>query len=460
MSLPLISVIITNYNYDKYIIRAIQSVFNQTYTNIELIIINDGSTDNSDELINRMVTKHANVIYVNQENRGISYARNEGLANITGDYFIFLDADNYWSDDYLEKFYHKAISSDADVVYGDLRQLDTKDDLVSETNFPTYTLERLLFENFIDISALVKSNIAKKYKFDLNLNKRSHEDWDYWLSLALEKHTFVKCDQNYLNYMIHNQSRNKNTNNTFQKWEGLLETFNYIWNKYQVKYSDVLKENDWAIGHSKLLYTLLADQSQVVKYLTYLEALSNQKITVYYRIENYSEEQKIVFEFNYKDQLSFTIPDGTTEIRVDLTELPSFYTYVTLVDETNEKIESFNTNGFKEEDCFYFVENDPQIYYKVRDYQERIVTLKYSMSDMSDVLSEAYPSKIILNSNLRLAEEKKRLVKEKQQIISKKQQLQARYEQLELDYQQVINSKTWQARLSFVKLDNWVLRRK
>lgn len=260
--------------------------------------------------------------------------------------------------------------------------------------------------------------------------------------------------------MIHNQSRNKNTNNTFQKWEGLLETFNYIWNKYQVKYSDVLKENDWAIGHSKLLYTLLADQSQVVKYLTYLEALSNQKITVYYRIENYSEEQKIVFEFNYKDQLSFTIPDGTTEIRVDLTELPSFYTYVTLVDETNEKIESFNTNGFKEEDCFYFVENDPQIYYKVRDYQERIVTLKYSMSDMSDVLSEAYPSKIILNSNLRLAEEKKRLVKEKQQIISKKQQLQARYEQLELDYQQVINSKTWQARLSFVKLVNWVLRRK
>ena len=82
------------------------------------------------------------------------------------------------------------------------------------------------------------------------------------------------------------------------------------------------------------------------------------------------------------------------------------------------------------------------------------------MSDMSDVLSEAYPSKIILNSNLRLAEEKKRLVKEKQQIISKKQQLQARYEQLELDYQQVINSKTWQARLSFVKLVNWVLRRK
>lgn len=95
---PKISIIIPVYNNQKYLTRCIKSVIEQTYRNIEIIIINDGSTDKSIDIINKILVKDNRIILIDKENEGVSKTRNYGLRKSTGDYIMFLD-----SDDYIEK---------------------------------------------------------------------------------------------------------------------------------------------------------------------------------------------------------------------------------------------------------------------------------------------------------------------------------------------------------------------
>ena len=87
-----VSIIIPVYNSEEYIKRCLESVINQTYKNLEILIINDGSKDKSDEIIKSY--KDDRIKYITQENRGLSGARNTGIDNSTGDYIMFLDSDD------------------------------------------------------------------------------------------------------------------------------------------------------------------------------------------------------------------------------------------------------------------------------------------------------------------------------------------------------------------------------
>ena len=92
MSVKLVSIIIPTYNTEMYISSCINSVLNQSYPNIEIIIINDGSTDNTEKEILKF--KDSRIHYIKQKNQGVSVARNTALKIINGDYFCFLDADD------------------------------------------------------------------------------------------------------------------------------------------------------------------------------------------------------------------------------------------------------------------------------------------------------------------------------------------------------------------------------
>ena len=95
-----VSVIIPNYNYARYIDQAIESVLNQTYKNIELIVVDNGSTDDSLHVLG----KYSDLIkLINQENLGQSGSRNSGLRAVTGSFIAFLDADDFWEKDKIEK---------------------------------------------------------------------------------------------------------------------------------------------------------------------------------------------------------------------------------------------------------------------------------------------------------------------------------------------------------------------
>ena len=116
MNSPLISVIIPVYNTKKYLIKCVDSVLAQTYENVEIILVNDGSTDDSGSLCDELATKFASVSVLHKANGGLSDARNAGVVVAKGDYICFLDSDDYMDEDCLEEAINEALKENSDVV--------------------------------------------------------------------------------------------------------------------------------------------------------------------------------------------------------------------------------------------------------------------------------------------------------------------------------------------------------
>lgn len=111
-----VSVIIPVYNSEKYINQCIDSVLDQTYNNIELILINDGSTDNSLEILKKYKSKFSQIKIINQNNSGVSYSRNIGLKTATGDYIMFIDSDDIIIKNYIEQMMEYLQKNNLDII--------------------------------------------------------------------------------------------------------------------------------------------------------------------------------------------------------------------------------------------------------------------------------------------------------------------------------------------------------
>ena len=101
--MPEVSIIIPVYNNEQYIEKCIQSVLNQTFENFEVIVINDGSTDKSGEILEKLNREDSRIILIEQKNQGVAVARNRGMNKATGKYITFVDGDDYLKNDYIEK---------------------------------------------------------------------------------------------------------------------------------------------------------------------------------------------------------------------------------------------------------------------------------------------------------------------------------------------------------------------
>ena len=112
-----ISIIVPIYNSEKYLNKCIDSLINQTEKNIEIILVNDGSTDNSEEIIKEYKDKR--IKYYKNKNQGIGKTRNFGIEQATGSYIMFVDSDDYIEKNACEKMYNKAVNENLDVVLCD-----------------------------------------------------------------------------------------------------------------------------------------------------------------------------------------------------------------------------------------------------------------------------------------------------------------------------------------------------
>ena len=101
----LISVVIPVYNVEKYLEKCLDSVVEQTYRNLEIILVDDGSTDNSGAICDRYAQKDSRVVVIHQKNGGLSKARNVGIDTATGKYISFIDSDDYVGSCYIETLY-------------------------------------------------------------------------------------------------------------------------------------------------------------------------------------------------------------------------------------------------------------------------------------------------------------------------------------------------------------------
>lgn len=226
MKTPLVSVIIACHNYGRYLQEAVESVSRQTYKNTEIIIINDGSTDNSDEVAKSLT--YDNIRYLSQDNKGIVAVRNRGIDEASGEFIIFLDADDFLDINYIEETVDMARKSGAGVVYTDFRKFEA---LTETSNFPEYNFEVLKNHNYIHISSLIRRSAIGPSRFDVNLSSVSHEDWDFFLGLCAKGVKAVKCQATFLNYRIHQSSRN-NTLLTKEQKRNYVDVYHYIIRKH------------------------------------------------------------------------------------------------------------------------------------------------------------------------------------------------------------------------------------
>ncbi len=200
---PLISIIMPCYNQAEFLPMALDSVLKQTYTNWEIIVIDDGSEDNIDLVIKPFLA-NPKVKYYKKENGGLSNARNYGIQNCKGELILPLDADDKIHAVYISK----AISEfDKDMsltlVYSRAFYFG---ELNEEWIFPDYDFKSLLSQNLIFCSAIFKKedfNLVGGYREEL---KHGREDWDLWLRLLNETNKVVKIPEVLFYYRKHKNS--------------------------------------------------------------------------------------------------------------------------------------------------------------------------------------------------------------------------------------------------------------
>lgn len=118
--MPKISIIVPVYKVEKFLRKSIESFKNQTLTDIEIVLVDDGSPDDCGKICDQYAANDKRIKILHKENAGVSAARNDGLKMATGDYIIFCDSDDWMSENACEVLYKKAIESNADVVIGDV----------------------------------------------------------------------------------------------------------------------------------------------------------------------------------------------------------------------------------------------------------------------------------------------------------------------------------------------------
>jgi glycosyltransferase involved in cell wall biosynthesis len=203
-----VSIIIPAYNAERYIAEAIDSVLDQTWPDVECIVVDDGSTDRTADIIRRY---RNGVKYFYQENAERSAARNRGFAESSGDFISFLDADDYIAPGKIEEqMTFMDAQPDYDVVYS--RVLYFRDD--GRRNFreirrplPTGDiLNKLLFRNFISLGSplLRRAVIERCGGFDTRLSY--NEDWEFWMRLAVVGIRFGFFDACNLFCRVHEES--------------------------------------------------------------------------------------------------------------------------------------------------------------------------------------------------------------------------------------------------------------
>lgn len=132
VNMDLISIIVPVYNVENYLERCINSLINQSYSKIEIILVNDGSTDSSKEICNKYILQDSRVKLINKKNEGLGLARNTGLDYINGKYVTFIDSDDYADSNLIELLYKSIIDNGADTAIGGFKRVDDLENILYE----------------------------------------------------------------------------------------------------------------------------------------------------------------------------------------------------------------------------------------------------------------------------------------------------------------------------------------
>lgn len=275
--MPKFSVIIPLYNKEKSILKTINSVFNQLYTDFEIIVVNDGSTDNSFKEITKI--KHDKLIAFNNTNKGVSEARNFAMQQANGDYFAFLDADDVWEKNHLLNL-NNLISSfpncglyccNYNFDYGNNNIISTQfpslpKDLNWQGIVPDYFLASLKYRiAWTSAVAIPKDIINSIGFFDNKITLGAGEDTDYWTRIAL-KRTVAFTKKISVSYNISAENRISNINTSKRKFMKLDKFYEDEKTNLSLKKFNDIQRAELAIKHK-----IIGDKKSSIFYITHLK---------------------------------------------------------------------------------------------------------------------------------------------------------------------------------------------
>lgn len=257
---PEVSVIIPTYNRSSMVQLAIKSVQEQTFSDLEIIVIDDGSNDNTQEVISQFQKSDNRIVYLYQNNQGPSVSRNTGIKSSHGKYISFLDSDDLWKPDKIEK--QLSIfkqHEDIDVVYVNYINIDNSGDFISynlsseaDNKFKSFSLYEKLFY-FCAVTGSDSSVIAKRDAiirtgfFDEHLYVS--EDRDYWRRMA------ISCNFYFLDeyLVLIRRHKNSQTGDINRAWESDQQYLIKLYNEVPTYYRFHLPEVSYQMYKDYLL---------------------------------------------------------------------------------------------------------------------------------------------------------------------------------------------------------------
>lgn len=190
-----LAVIIPVYNGERFIGNAIKSVISQTLQPNEIIVVNDGSTDDSFRILNELQTRHKQIKVVDQENKGVSYARNKAVELCSSDILVFIDTDDCWHPQKLEIQLEKLQQHDLDMICTNVIQISDSDstlpkyDLIYDSdkiNTKVFSLEEIIYEPHLTTSSVMVKNSVFNYVNGFDVNFRTAEDQAFYVDVAIK----------------------------------------------------------------------------------------------------------------------------------------------------------------------------------------------------------------------------------------------------------------------------------
>ena len=246
MTHELVSVIVPIYKVELYLDKCIQSIVNQTYDNLEIILVDDGSPDRCGEICDDWAKKDSRIRVFHQKNQGVSVARNVGIENMNGFYFTCIDPDDFWHTDYIKEMILGAKKTNADLIFCGLSNID-------ETNNITLVLNRpkeLLIGNQINelvwgqfgyiiggVCKLFKAEIVKNNHLSYVPGLKNGEDWVFLHNYLKKCSSIYNIGKPFYFRLIRSDSASSNVSK--EKFpEPLIDLWNIIKEKntFQTKF--------------------------------------------------------------------------------------------------------------------------------------------------------------------------------------------------------------------------------
>ena len=408
---PFVSIICTVFNKEPWLKKTIDSFLaQQTEFAIEIILVDDASSDGSRSIIQDYQENYPNLIraFYQDENQGIAKTWVAICKEARGYYIARCDGDDFWIDPLKLQKQVNLLASKPDCKWSntDFDIYDEHGNFVSKAGFANHTIP--LADTYEKMLATRGFTMASTWLVDRDLMLEVNQELDLTTSddtFNLQLELFQRTSLAYLDeatvaYTINqgSDSRPRDFRQLERRFHKLLQT--------QLDYLDRYPNADFKEMTKILLERNNTYEIHLSKPTDSLSPIGMESVTIYYGDEEntYSEDRTLTKLLQKEDCLTIEIPKGTSVIRVDLSERPSYYSDVQLKDERGDVCSPVYTNGVIVDSYYLFSEPDPQLIYDVEE--EGVYQLSYKMISVDDIAAPDYLGKVfeaeILDSRNRI----------------------------------------------------------